>query len=303
MASANPYKLFDVTLHRKTQLSPHMMRLTLVGPPVREMATWAPDQRVKLFFPAADGSQSRLAQEEGWYARFKSMLVDRRPAMRTYTIRHLRAEQGEVDIDFVLHGETGPASRWALRAQAGDSMQILAPGRHYSAQQAGGFEWKPPAALKQLLLVADSTALPAAMGILEELAVLAEPPQTQAFFEVDTAQDMLAVPDWPGLSVQWLIREESAATVAGALMVEAVQQASLPVHGSHKGQAVELAEVDIDQDILWEVADTATEGFYGWIAGESAAVMRLRKYLIKECGIPREALNLMGYWRYNKSGS
>jgi NADPH-dependent ferric siderophore reductase len=303
MASANPYKLFDVTLHRKTQLSPHMMRLTLVGPPVREMATWAPDQRVKLFFPAADGSQSRLAQEEGWYARFKSMLVDRRPAMRTYTIRHLRAEQGEVDIDFVLHGETGPASRWALRAQAGDSMQILAPDRHYSAQQAGGFEWKPPTALQQLLLVADSTALPAAMGILDELAVRAEPPQTQAFFEVDTAQDMLAVPDWPGLSVQWLIRDESAATVAGALMVDAVQQASLPVHASHKGQAVELAEVDIDQDILWEVADTATEGFYGWIAGESAAVMRLRKYLIKECGIPREALNLMGYWRYNKSGS
>ncbi|KAE9649523.1 siderophore-interacting protein [Pseudomonas sp. PB106] len=303
MASANPYKLFDVTLHRKTQLSPHMMRLTLVGPPVHEMATWAPDQRVKLFFPAADGSQSRLAQEDGWYARFKSMLVDRRPAMRTYTIRHLRAEQGEVDIDFVLHGETGPASRWALRAQPGESMQILAPDHHFSAEQAGGFEWKPPKTLKQLLLVADSTALPAAMGILDELAVLAEPPQTQAFFEVDSAQDMLVMPDWPGLSVQWLIRDEAAAAVAGALMVDAVRQATLPVHSSCEGQAVELAEVDIDKDILWEVADTATEGFYGWIAGESAAVMSLRKYLIKECGIPREALNLMGYWRYNKSGN
>lgn len=303
MASANPYKLFDVTLQRKTRLSPHMMRLTLVGAPVCEMATWAPDQRVKLFFPAADGSQSTLAQDEGWYARFKSMLVDRRPAMRTYTIRHLRVEQGEVDIDFVLHGETGPASRWALRAQPGDSMQILAPDKHFSAQQAGGFEWKPPRALKQLLLVADSTALPAAMGILDEMAVLAEPPQTQAFFEVDSAQDMLAVPDWPGLSVQWLIRDEANAEVAGALMVDAVRQATLPVHTSSEGQAVKLADVDIDKDILWEVADAATGGFYGWIAGESAAVMSLRKYLIKECGIPREALNLMGYWRYNKSGS
>jgi NADPH-dependent ferric siderophore reductase len=116
MASANPYKLFDVILHRKTLLSPHMMRITLASPAVKEMATWAPDQRVKLFFPAADGSPARLAQGEGWYARFKAMIADRRPAMRTYTIRHLRAEQGEVDIDFVLHGETGPASRWALRA-------------------------------------------------------------------------------------------------------------------------------------------------------------------------------------------
>jgi NADPH-dependent ferric siderophore reductase len=299
MASANPYKLFDVVLRHKQQLSPHLMRITLSSPAVTEMATWAPDQRVKLFFPAADGSPAKLSQGEGWYARFRSMLIDRRPAMRTYTIRHLRAESGEVDIDFVLHGETGPASRWALRAQPGESMQILAPDSRFSAQEAGGFEWKPPQTLKQLLLVADATALPAAMGILEELAALAEPPQAQAFFEVDSREDMLAVPDWPGLSVQWLIRDHAA---AGTLMVEAVRQATLPVDASPAGQAVELADVDIEEEILWEIAETASEGFYGWIAGESTAVMSLRKYLIKERGIPRESLNLMGYWRYNKSG-
>ncbi|PNA00126.1 MULTISPECIES: siderophore-interacting protein [unclassified Pseudomonas] len=299
MASANPYKLFDVVLRHKQQLSPHLMRITLASPTVTEMATWAPDQRVKLFFPAADGSPAKLSQGEGWYARFRSMLVDRRPAMRTYTIRHLRAESGEVDIDFVLHGETGPASRWALRAQPGESMQILAPDSRFSAQEAGGFEWKPPQTLKQLLLVADATALPAAMGILEELATLTEPPQAQAFFEVDSREDMLAVPDWPGLSVQWLIRDHAT---AGTLMVEAVQQATLPVDASPVGQAVELADVDIEEEILWEIADTASECFYGWIAGESVAVMSLRKYLIKERGIPRESLNLMGYWRHNKSG-
>lgn len=31
------------------------MRVTLAGPMVTDMATWAPDQRVKLFFPAVDG--------------------------------------------------------------------------------------------------------------------------------------------------------------------------------------------------------------------------------------------------------
>lgn len=303
MASATPYKLFDVVLRQKQQLSPHLMRVTLSGPPVSEMATWAPDQRVKLFFPAQNGSPSRLAQSEGWYSRFRSMLADRRPAMRTYTIRHLRADQGEVDIDFVLHGETGPASRWALHAQPGESMQILAPDSRFSAKEAGGYEWKPPQNLKQVLLVADSTALPAAMGILDELAALAEPPQTQAFFEVESTQDMLPVPDWPGLCVEWLIREQAGATVAGALMVEAVRQAVLPVDASSVGQAIELADVDIDKDILWEVADLAAEGFYGWVAGESAAVMGLRKHLVKERGIPRDSLNLMGYWRYNKPGS
>ncbi|KPN91583.1 siderophore-interacting protein [Pseudomonas nunensis] len=297
MASANPYKIFDAVLQRKQTLSPHMMRVTLAGPMVTDMATWAPDQRVKLFFPAEDGSPARLSHEDGWYARYRSMPVAQRPAMRTYTIRHLRADQGEVDIDFVLHGETGPASRWAIRSVPGASIQITAPDRHFTAQDAGGFEWKPPQALKQLLLVADATALPAALGILDELSVLDEPPLTQAFFEVDSLEDALPVPDWPGLSVEWLVRDHAS---AGSLMVEAVQRANLPSYVSK--ESVELAEVNVDEEILWETSASASDGFYGWIAGETVAVMSLRKYLIKERGIPRESLNLMGYWRYNKVG-
>jgi NADPH-dependent ferric siderophore reductase len=41
------------------------MRITLADPAISEMATWAPDQRVKLFFPAADGSPARLSQGTG----------------------------------------------------------------------------------------------------------------------------------------------------------------------------------------------------------------------------------------------
>ena len=302
MASATPYKIFDAALRHKKALSPHLMRVTLAGPMVTEMATWAPDQRVKLFFPAVDGSPAKLALGDGWYARYRSMPVAQRPAMRTYTIRHLRAEQGEVDIDFVLHGETGPASRWAIHAAAGESIQIVAPDRQFSAQDAGGFEWKPPQQLKHLLLVADAAALPAALGILDELAALAVPPITQAFFEVDSVDDALPVPDWPGLSVQWLIRDRATATRAGLLMVDAVRRAILPSFASNAFEAVELAEVDVDEGMLWETAESARDGFYGWIAGETAAVMNLRKYLIKECGIAKESLNLMGYWRYNKVG-
>ena len=302
MASATPYKIFDAALRHKKALSPHLMRVTLAGPMVAEMATWAPDQRVKLFFPAVDGSPARLAHGDGWYARYRAMPVAQRPAMRTYTIRHLRAEQGEVDIDFVLHGETGPASRWAIHAAAGESIQIVAPDRQFSAQDAGGFEWKPPQQLKHLLLVADAAALPAALGILDELAALAVPPITQAFFEVDSVDDALPVPDWPGLSVQWLIRDRATATRAGLLMVDAVRRAIQPSFASNAFEAVELAEVDVDEGMLWETAESARDGFYGWIAGETAAVMNLRKYLIKECGIAKESLNLMGYWRYNKVG-
>ncbi|MGE8189560.1 siderophore-interacting protein [Pseudomonas sp. NPDC086278] len=299
MASATPYKLFDAVLQHKKNLSPHLMRVTLAGPMVSEMASWAPDQRVKLFFPAEDGAPARLTHDEGWYARFRSMPVTQRPAMRTYTIRHLRAEQGEVDIDFVLHGETGPASRWAIHAVVGEPIQIVAPDRQFSAQDTGGFEWKPPQKLRHLLLVADATALPAALGILDELEALSAPPMTQAFFEVDCIDDVLPVPEWPGLSVHWLIRGQMA---AGSQMVEAVRRADLAIPASLDQKAVRLADVNVDEDILWETSEACADGFYGWIAGETAAVMSLRKHLIKERGIARESLNLMGYWRSNKVG-
>jgi len=41
------------------------------------------------------------------------------------------------------------------------------------------------------------------------------------------------------------------------------------------GQAIELADVDMEKNIHREIADTATDGFYGWIAEESAAVMKI----------------------------
>jgi len=299
MSAIAPYKIFDAVVQRKHRLTPHLMRVTLTGPMVVDMATCAPDQRVKLFFPSPSGVSANLPHTADWYAHYRSLPVAQRPAMRTYTIRHLRAEQAEVDIDFVLHGDTGPASRWANHVRPGEPIQIVAPNRRYVGE-VGGFEWKPPRALRHLLLAADATALPAAHGILDELAALPEPPLTQAFIEIESDEDRLDVPRWPGLSLQWLVRDGAAQPQAGMLMVEAVRQASLPVFAAT--EQPELAEVDIDADILWEVFEPASAGFYGWIAGETAAVMNLRRYLIKERNIAREMLNLMGYWRFNKTG-
>lgn len=303
MARAAPYAVFDAVLKRKQVLSPHLMRVTLAGPMVADMAAWAPDQRVKLFFPAADGTPANLSRDDNWHAEFRSIPVAQRPAMRTYTIRSLRSEHCEVDIDFVLHGETGPASRWAIHAEPGAGLQIVAPDRQFTAVETGGFEWKPPRALKHLLLMADATALPAALGILDELATLAEPPRAQVLFEVESAADQLPTPVWQGLSLRWLIREHTPGVQAGTLMAEALRTINLSAFSGDAAAQAALADVNIDEELLWETPRPNSNGFYGWIAGETAAVMDVRKYLIKECRIPREMLNLMGYWRYNKMGS
>ena len=292
MTSPAPYKLFNVTLLRKAPLSPLLWRFTFGGAEVAAMKTCAADQRIKVFLPDAKGRPPALPDAPDWYATYKAQDPAQRPPMRTYTIRQLRAEESEVDIDFVLHGETGPASTWATHAKPGDKLQITAPNAAHTGDP-GGYEWKPPAGLKRLLLIADETALPAAAGILEQLAASPEPPETQAFLEVPHDDDQISLASWPGLSVEWMPRDENA---PGALMVLAAERAALPLTAPARG-APALADVDVDNVILWDQAAPQDGGFYGWVAGEAAAVLAIRRLLIQDRGIDRKALNLMGYWR------
>ncbi|EPX2516938.1 TPA: siderophore-interacting protein, partial [Pseudomonas aeruginosa] len=162
------YRLFNVELKRREQLSPALTRFVFGGPEVAEMKTLAADQRIKIFFPDASGQPPSLPGGSEWYQAYRSVEPARRPPMRTYTIRALRAEQEEVDVEFVLHGENGPASAWATHARIGDRLQLAAPNRQYG-DDPGGYEWKPPAGVRHILLIADETALPAVAGILEEL--------------------------------------------------------------------------------------------------------------------------------------
>lgn len=298
MSNTQPYRIFNVALARSRNVSAHLRRMTFAGPEIADMATLAPDQRIKIFFPGTDGRPSALPSTGDWYKVYKAAPVDQRVPMRTYTIRHLRAAQCEVDVDFVLHGENGPASRWATHAKAGARVQISAPNR-LAAGEVGGFEWKPPASAKNFLLAADETALPALAGIIEQLAARGEKPRVQAFVEVPSAQDKIDLPSWAGLELHWLPRNAaSASTRPGDLVIEAVKNASLPQ--SPTRQDVVLAEIDLDQVVPWEQAQTIDGEFYAWIAAESEAVMAMRRFLIKEAGLDKRALNLMGYWRLGK---
>ncbi|KAF1016037.1 MAG: hypothetical protein GAK31_01521 [Stenotrophomonas maltophilia] len=222
------------------------------------------------------------------------------PPCATYTLRQLRAAQAEVDVDFVLHGETGPASRWALHAVPGDRVLLLAPDAHLAASSEG-WEWKPPAGVGQVLLVADETALPAVAGILEELAAQAAPPRTLALLEAAHAGDVLALQAPASAEVVWLPREGAA---HGQPLLQAVQ-ARLPAAAAVAADSA-LDEIDVDTQILWEQADAMADmagaaagsgPLYAWVAGEAGAVMAIRRHLVRDCGLDRRAITFMGYWR------
>ncbi|QKW55944.1 siderophore-interacting protein [Stenotrophomonas sp. NA06056] len=295
MAAQQTYRLFEVALKERRVLSPSLDRLVFTGADVARMKTEGPDQRIKVFFPLPGQDAPHVPSGEDWYARYRALPDDARPPMRTYTIRQLRAERCEVDVDFVLHGETGPASRWAIHARPGDRVVLLAPDAD-CADSSEGWEWKPPAGVGQVLLVADETALPAVAGILEELAALAEPPRTLALLEVGQAGDAVPLKAPATAELVWLPRGQAA---YGAPLLHAVQ-ARLAAASSVVAGA-ELEDIDVDAQILWEQADArVAEPLYAWVAGEAGAVMAIRRHLVKDCGLDRRAITFMGYWRQGR---
>jgi NADPH-dependent ferric siderophore reductase len=60
-----------------------------------------------------------------------------------------------------------------------------------------------------------------------------------------------------------------------------------------QGRTETVEDIDVDQQLLWEVENTSRV----WVAGEAAMVRTLRRRLITELGIDRRCTAFMGYWR------
>ncbi|HEY9367379.1 siderophore-interacting protein [Streptomyces sp.] len=112
-------------------LSPRMTRVTLGGADLAGFALAGPDQQVKLFFPRPEGTTPVLPEHGAdggdgsdvmrWYAAYAAIPEERRPWMRSYTLRAHDPVAGTVDVDFHLHTgvDEGPAARWARTARPG----------------------------------------------------------------------------------------------------------------------------------------------------------------------------------------
>lgn len=167
MSRRPPPRTFTVL--NKTEITPHMLRVRLGGEAMADFPSDQPSAYVKLHFPQADSD---------------------RPLLRTYTIRAQRADS--VDIDFVMHGDGGPASRWAEDVQLGDTIDIGGPGPKKLVDPSA--DW--------VLLIGDMTALPAISANIENL-----PADTRghAIIEVAHADDIQELTTPAGLKIQWVI--------------------------------------------------------------------------------------------------
>jgi NADPH-dependent ferric siderophore reductase len=112
-----------------------------------------------------------------------------------------------------------------------------------------------------LLLAGDETALPAIAQLLETIS---DAVAVRAIVEITTPAAELPLPD-----VRWVASVPD--TPPGTALVEAVR------------------------------AETLTDETRLWVAGEAAAVQRIRKYVFDERAIPRSHAVIRGYWKHGRA--
>lgn len=205
----------------------------------------------------------------------ETMPQDAWPVLRTYTIRWVDHDAGELAIDFVVHGDEGFAGPWARAAQPGDALHLRGPSGAYAPDPSA--DWH--------LFVGDEAALPAISSALEALEAGSS---AVAFLEVDGPDHELPLVTKAELEVHWLHRGDAAPGTT-TMLDDAVRawtwrpgRAQAFVHGESAllksvrpyvltERAVPRADTSISG--YWR-RGTTEEGFRAWKSQQTEAVIR-----------------------------
>lgn len=273
--------------------------MTFADPSLQWLADRGYDQRIKLVLPKSDGLPlSDFPTGADWWAQWREQPADERASIRTYTVVAVRPEHGEVDVDFVDHGITGPGSRFAVEGGVGDEAVIFGPNADFDGE-AGGLEFRREfAGTSTQLIVGDLTALPAINGILGRLPADAT---GLVCIEVPHEEDAQGVRAPAGIDLVWSVTDR------GDDQCEKVRRWLTdfgPIAGDHAATTViEDGVADAYWEVSAEEAATTAPAMSAWIAGESGQVRALRRMLVGEFDIPKAAVCFMGYWRIGVAGS
>jgi NADPH-dependent ferric siderophore reductase len=259
LGSATAPLFCAVTVSRVTALTPHLVRITLVGDDIGGLAIDGPAAQVKLLFPAP--GQERPALPVVGPAGLTWREGQPPPVLRTYTPRRFDPDGHELDIDFVLHDRGGTASTWARHARPGDRL-VVAAGR-------GRYEPDPTADWH--LVAGDETALPAIATIV---AALPAGTAGIVFVEVAGPDERLPLDSPAELQTTWLYRDGAA---PGEPLERALRAAGLPPGDGRVFVAAEAGAVRrIRRHLLVDRA-IAKERLYTrgyWTAGDGDGTPR-----------------------------
>ncbi|GFM76791.1 siderophore-interacting protein [Pseudomonas cichorii] len=220
---------------RVAELTPLMRRVTLHGPQLAGFISLGTDDHVKLLFAQTPEEQAALDNFTPG-----SNGDGPRPAMRDYTPRRYDEATGELDIDFVLHGD-GPAATWAAQAEPGQFLHIAGPRGSMVV----------PDIFDSYLLIGDETAIPAIARRLESLPANRS---ARVVIEIANKDEQQALASQAKVDVTWVVRDEQnllevargLEIPAGKLYAWVATEAAL----SRKIRRVLLDELGLDEGFV-----------------------------------------------------
>jgi NADPH-dependent ferric siderophore reductase len=263
--AGRPVHTFEVV--RTENLTPHLVRVVLGG---SGFDTFQPndftDAYVKIVFVRDDVDVSALPQPLTLDS-FNELPVERRPTVRTYTVRHADTDRRELTIDFVVHGVHGVAGPWASAATPGQRAFLMGPSGAYAPDPAA--DWH--------LIAGDEAALPAISAALEALPDNAV---GKVFIEIAGPDDEIPLKAPEGVGVNWIYRGGRADLVPEDMA------------GDHSPLIAAVKEAN------WLPGQVQV-----FIHGEAQTVMHnLRPYIRKERGVEAKWANsISGYWRRGRT--
>ncbi|WND39588.1 siderophore-interacting protein [Streptomyces sp. BB1-1-1] len=253
--------MFRARVVRTERVSPSMQRVTVAGAELAEFPWLGYDHWFRLFLQLPHQRRLRLPEYTGsqWWQPYLAIPEHERPHCANYSVADFRQQAAEMDIDFVVHrgpgGEIeGRAAIWACRAAPGDALAVLDQGILFDC----------PHDASEVTVVADETGLPAAAGILRSL-----PGGTvgRLIQEVPTAADRRVLDGPAGVTVSWVVRQDSGSVPGAAALRE-----------------------------LRRLASTDATG-YAFVVGESTLATEGRRHLHR-LGLPKDRITFSGFWKH-----
>lgn len=201
-----------LTVKSKTFITPHYVRVVLEGDGINSFARAGLGDNNKIIIP--EDKQAVIELPE--FGRGGVTGTGARTRMRTYTMRSLDLEKGEMAIDFVSHGDDGIASRWAAHAVPGDQLGVLMKVKGRSLFQPADY----------YLLIGDHSALAVISVILE---LLPADTRGKAILEVYSKDDVIELEKPEGVDVVWVFNDEPGKT---PLLLHYFEKENLATDGS-----------------------------------------------------------------------
>ncbi|WP_139835437.1 siderophore-interacting protein [Thalassospira sp. MCCC 1A01428] len=267
----------ELSVGKVTNLGPDMRRLRLYGDDLTPYLGGA--IHVRLIIPphGVSAPQWPTMGENGLPVWPKG---EDKVEPRVYTIRQINADEGWMDIDFVVHGDNGPGSRFANNAVPGQLVGVTGP----IGSDLPVVDW--------YLFAADETGIPAICRYLEDLP---DDKTGHVILEVSGPDAKQNLPHHPGFDLAWIFRDGSCPEMAFAPQgtntnVDADADAGAGAGAGDDVSPFARAICDI------KVPDE-THGVFCWTATEQKIYRHLHTHFRKTLKLGREQCLVMTFWR------